>query len=46
VRVGVFDTGLSGDHPHFKNVVLTTDWTEEGSSDDSLGHGTFVAGLY
>lgn len=44
VRVGIFDTGLSGDHPHFKNVVLATDWTEEGSSDDSLGHGTFVAG--
>lgn len=24
---------------------MATDWTEEGGPEDSLGHGTFVAGV-
>ncbi|GAB0489090.1 hypothetical protein MMPV_000306 [Pyropia vietnamensis] len=45
VRVAVFDTGISAGNPHFGNIVERTDWTAEHSYDDSVGHGTFVAGL-
>ncbi|XP_023562560.1 membrane-bound transcription factor site-1 protease isoform X3 [Octodon degus] len=45
VRVAVFDTGLSEKHPHFKNVKERTNWTNERTLDDGLGHGTFVAGV-
>ncbi|XP_048648527.1 membrane-bound transcription factor site-1 protease isoform X2 [Marmota marmota marmota] len=45
VRVAVFDTGLSEKHPHFKNVRERTNWTNERTLDDGLGHGTFVAGV-
>lgn len=45
VKVAVFDTGLSKDHPHFKKVKERTNWTNEKTLDDGLGHGTFVAGV-
>lgn len=45
VRVAVFDTGLSKDHPHFRRIKERTDWTNENTLDDGLGHGTFVAGV-
>lgn len=45
VRVAVFDTGLSRKHPHFKKVKERTNWTNEKTLDDQLGHGTFVAGV-
>lgn len=45
IRVAVFDTGLRQYHPHFKNVVEITNWTDENSKEDGLGHGTFVAGV-
>ncbi|XP_029909142.1 membrane-bound transcription factor site-1 protease [Myripristis murdjan] len=45
VKVAVFDTGLSERHPHFKNVKERTNWTNEKTLDDGLGHGTFVAGV-
>lgn len=45
MRVAIFDTGLRKDHPHFRSVKERTNWTDEKSMDDSLGHGTYVAGL-
>ncbi|XP_054278067.1 membrane-bound transcription factor site-1 protease-like [Macrosteles quadrilineatus] len=45
VKVAVFDTGLSKTHPHFKRIAERTDWTNEKSLEDGLGHGTFVAGV-
>ncbi|PRP88795.1 membrane-bound transcription factor protease, site 1 [Planoprotostelium fungivorum] len=45
VRVAVFDTGLKHGHSHFGNVVEITNWTEESKSYDTVGHGTFVAGV-
>ena len=45
VKVAVFDTGLARSHPHFKRVRDRTNWTDEKSLDDGLGHGTFVAGV-
>ena len=45
VRVAIFDTGLSQNHPHFQNIQERTDWTDEGTLEDYVGHGTFVAGL-
>ncbi|XP_045605609.1 membrane-bound transcription factor site-1 protease [Procambarus clarkii] len=45
VRVAVFDTGLSKSHPHFKRIKERTNWTNEKTLDDGLGHGTFVAGV-
>ncbi|XP_032231791.2 membrane-bound transcription factor site-1 protease-like isoform X2 [Nematostella vectensis] len=44
-KVAVFDTGLPKNHPHFKKVSDRTNWTEEKTLDDGLGHGTFVAGV-
>uniref|UniRef100_T1H0I9 Uncharacterized protein n=1 Tax=Megaselia scalaris TaxID=36166 RepID=T1H0I9_MEGSC len=45
VKVAVFDTGLSKNHPHFKKVKERTNWTNEKSLDDGVSHGTFVAGV-
>ncbi|CDF35782.1 unnamed protein product [Chondrus crispus] len=45
VKVAVFDTGLISDHTNFAHVVERTNWTEENSTVDVVGHGTFVAGL-
>lgn len=43
--MAVFDTGLAKTHPHFKEIKERTDWTNEKSLDDGLGHGTFVASV-
>lgn len=45
VRVAIFDTGLARSHPHFRRVKDRTNWTDEKSLEDGLGHGTFVAGV-
>lgn len=45
VSVAVFDTGLKKAHPHFRNVRERTNWTNEPSLDDGVGHGTHVAGV-
>eukprot|EP00008_Paramoeba_atlantica_P013188 CAMPEP_0201477864 /NCGR_PEP_ID=MMETSP0151_2-20130828/2812_1 /ASSEMBLY_ACC=CAM_ASM_000257 /TAXON_ID=200890 /ORGANISM="Paramoeba atlantica, Strain 621/1 / CCAP 1560/9" /LENGTH=858 /DNA_ID=CAMNT_0047858729 /DNA_START=531 /DNA_END=3107 /DNA_ORIENTATION=- len=45
IKVAIFDTGLGENHPHFRNVRLRTDWTDEENLDDILGHGTFVTGV-
>lgn len=44
VKMAVFDTGVRADHPHFRHIVERTNWTNEETLDDGLGHGTFVAG--
>lgn len=41
----MFDTGLARSHPHFQHVSDRTDWTDEKTLEDHLGHGTFVAGV-
>ncbi len=41
----MFDTGLAKSHPHFKKIRERSNWTNEKTFDDGLGHGTFVAGL-
>eukprot|EP01114_Cavostelium_apophysatum_P015127 TRINITY_DN4060_c1_g1_i2.p1 TRINITY_DN4060_c1_g1~~TRINITY_DN4060_c1_g1_i2.p1 ORF type:complete len:1010 (+),score=235.23 TRINITY_DN4060_c1_g1_i2:192-3221(+) len=45
IRVAVFDTGLQRYHPHFRNVIEIKNWTDEDTSDDGIGHGTFVTGV-
>ncbi|XP_052062556.1 membrane-bound transcription factor site-1 protease-like [Mytilus californianus] len=47
VKVAIFDTGLAENHPHFKRGKIKdrSNWTNEKSLDDGLGHGTFVAGV-
>ena len=45
VKVAVFDTGLAKNHKHFKKVKERTNWTNEKTYEDGLGHGTFVAGV-
>uniref|UniRef100_A0A7N0ZYW1 Uncharacterized protein n=1 Tax=Kalanchoe fedtschenkoi TaxID=63787 RepID=A0A7N0ZYW1_KALFE len=45
VRMAIFDTGIRGDHPHFRNIKERTNWTNENTLNDNLGHGTFVAGV-
>ena len=44
VKVAVFDTGLNPDH-RFQNVEEITNWTDEKTTSDNVGHGTFVAGV-
>ena len=36
---------MGENHPHFRNVRLRSDWTDEENLNDVLGHGTFVAGV-
>ena len=44
--VGIFDTGVRLDHPHFSGRIKDrTNWTHENTLDDGLGHGTFVMGV-
>ena len=43
--MAVFDTGLARNHPHFRHVEDRTDWTDEKTLEDHLGHGTFVTGV-
>ena len=45
IKVAIFDTGLSKSHPHFRKIRERTNWTNERTLDDGLGHGTFVAGV-
>ena len=45
IKIAVFDTGMDKLHPYFKNVVEITDWTDDGTTDDKIGHGTFNAGV-
>lgn len=45
VRVAIFDTGIYENHAHFRNIVERTNWTEEKSLNDDVGHGSFVAGV-
>ncbi|KAF7270742.1 hypothetical protein GWI33_016324 [Rhynchophorus ferrugineus] len=45
IKVAIFDTGLAKDHPHFKKIKERTNWTNEKTYDDGIGHGTFVAGV-
>ncbi|GAX78554.1 hypothetical protein CEUSTIGMA_g5994.t1 [Chlamydomonas eustigma] len=45
VKVGVFDTGIHEKHPHIRNIKGRSDWTHQGSLNDGLGHGSFVAGV-
>lgn len=45
VRMAIFDTGIRANHPHFRNIKERTNWTNEDTLNDNLGHGTFVAGV-
>ena len=45
VRVGIFDTGVNQNHPHFKHIEERTDWTSDNVLEDTVGHGTFCAGV-
>lgn len=45
VKMAIFDTGIRADHPHFHNIKERTNWTNEDTLNDNLGHGTFVAGV-
>ena len=46
-KVGVFDTGVTMSHPHFRhgNVRTCVGYTPGGGCRDGVGHGTMVAGL-
>lgn len=45
VKVAIFDTGLPERNSYFKHIKEQTNWTNEKMMKDSLGHGTFVAGV-
>ncbi|GAB2216326.1 hypothetical protein Droror1_Dr00024098 [Drosera rotundifolia] len=41
--MAIFDTRIRADHPHFRHIKKCTNWTNEDTLNDNLGHGTFVA---
>lgn len=43
IRVAIFDTGLNEGHPHFRNVIERTDWTDENTLRDSMD---FYSSIY
>lgn len=44
VKVAVLDTGIDATHPDVKDsIVAAKDFSDSGSTDDKLGHGTHVA---
>ncbi|KAI3815360.1 hypothetical protein L1987_15026 [Smallanthus sonchifolius] len=45
VRMAIFDNGFRSNHSHFRNIKERTNWTNEDTLNDNLGHGTFVAGV-
>jgi membrane-bound transcription factor site-1 protease len=45
VKVGVFDTGIKKNHPSIKKIKERSNWTSDKTLDDTIGHGTFCAGV-
>ncbi|KAH0720721.1 hypothetical protein KY284_005751 [Solanum tuberosum] len=45
VKMAIFDTGIRAGHLHFRNIKERTNWTNEDTLNDNVGHGTFVAGV-
>ncbi len=45
VTVAIVDTGIDRGHPEFAGKIVAAKSFVGGSSDDPIGHGTFVAGL-
>ena len=45
VRIAIFDTGLNADHTKFlRRRAEVVDFTSEKTTDDNVGHSTFMAG--
>lgn len=44
VRVAVFDTGISKTQDFLRHLVEAVDFTSEGSTSDTVGHSSFMAG--
>ncbi|MCK4515407.1 MAG: S8 family serine peptidase, partial [Spirochaetaceae bacterium] len=48
VGVGVIDSGIDSDHPHFASVTVTSsyDWVDtDWNPEDGHGHGTHCSGI-
>ncbi|KAH0723033.1 hypothetical protein KY290_005701 [Solanum tuberosum] len=45
VKMAIFDIGIRAGHLHFRNIKERTNWTNEDTLNDNVGHGTFVAGV-
>ncbi|RLN96703.1 hypothetical protein BBJ28_00006509 [Nothophytophthora sp. Chile5] len=43
VKIGIFDTGMAS--TRLQNVKERINWTHEKKNTDTVGHGTFVAGV-
>ncbi|KAI3786914.1 hypothetical protein L1987_40992 [Smallanthus sonchifolius] len=38
VRMAIFDNGFRSNHPHFRNIKERTNWTNEDTLNENLGH--------
>lgn len=45
IKIGIMDTGVDEHHRHFKHIAERTEWTSDGRLEDTIGHGSFVAGV-
>jgi serine protease AprX len=43
--VAVFDSGIDGGHEDFDGQIASLDSVDGGTQEDSIGHGTHVAGI-
>ena len=45
LKVAIFDTGLPPVHGYVRNVAAAVNFCEEATTEDRVGHSSFMAGV-